>query len=276
MQFTIANRLPRGSAPHTTWSPSRSADRQVVDDHVGTGLLQDPDDLVGRAPAPSRRPFFCLPSRRASSRARLCDARLRHVGELDCVVRVRPDRVERSGADLPLDASNAAVNSMSETWYPPRSMCMSPGTLAAGLASLSTRLPGGASWRSCRADDATAPCPSSATCRSASRSARPWDGPFPAAAEGHGPPRSSRRGCRSRPRARGRSRRSCSTRSGRPRPGSPLELLRHPEEDDRARAGACSCGRSAAYATPRCSASIPTATSLRLTPRRAVSRTSAP
>src|SRR5438552_12569617 len=34
----------------------------------------------------------------------------------------------RSSPTLPLTTSNAAVNSMSRMWYPPRFTCMSPGT----------------------------------------------------------------------------------------------------------------------------------------------------
>ena len=42
----------------------------------------------------------------------------------------------RSTPTLPLTTSNAAVNSMSEMWYPPRSTCMRPGTASSDFASL--------------------------------------------------------------------------------------------------------------------------------------------
>ena len=42
----------------------------------------------------------------------------------------------RSTPTLPLTTSNAATNSMSRMWYPPRSTCISPGTKSSGLASL--------------------------------------------------------------------------------------------------------------------------------------------
>ncbi len=42
----------------------------------------------------------------------------------------------RSTPTLPFTTSKAAVNSMSEMWYPPRSTCMRPGTLSSGFASL--------------------------------------------------------------------------------------------------------------------------------------------
>ena len=79
------------------------ADGEVVDDDVGARLLEDLDD-VGRL---ARRLLDDLGEVLADAvvrhAARDLDARLRHVRELDRVVRVRPDRVGEVLADLALD-----------------------------------------------------------------------------------------------------------------------------------------------------------------------------
>src|SRR4029079_13115776 len=48
----------------------------------------------------------------------------------------------QSTPTLPLTTSNAAVNSMSEMWYPPRSTCIRPGTVSSDLALLYYSTPG--------------------------------------------------------------------------------------------------------------------------------------
>ena len=78
------------------------ADREVVDDDVRAGLLQDPDDVVrlaGRLLDDLRDVLADAVVRHA---ARDLHAGLRDVGELDRVVRVRPDRVGEVDADLAL------------------------------------------------------------------------------------------------------------------------------------------------------------------------------
>ena len=79
------------------------ADRQVVDDDVRLRLLEDPDHVVGvaRRLLDDLREVLAEPVVRHP--ARDGDARLRDIGELDRVVRVRPDRVGEIGADLALD-----------------------------------------------------------------------------------------------------------------------------------------------------------------------------
>ena len=49
-----------------------------------------------------------------------------------------PEKIaaERSFPTFSESMSKAAVNSMSRTWYPPRSTCIRPGTCSAGSASL--------------------------------------------------------------------------------------------------------------------------------------------
>ena len=79
------------------------ADREVVDDDVDLAVLEDADDVVGRPVGllDDLREVLADPVVRHA--ARDGDAGLRHVGELDRVVRVRPDRVGEVDADLALD-----------------------------------------------------------------------------------------------------------------------------------------------------------------------------
>ena len=127
------------------------ADGEVVDDDVGAGLAQDLDD-VGRL---ARRLLDdlreVLPDAVVRHAARHRDAGLRDVGELDRVVRVRPDRLGEVDADLALDdverggeldvrdviAAEVDVHQAGDGRPPASRPC-------------STRRPGGASSRSCR------------------------------------------------------------------------------------------------------------------------------
>ena len=79
------------------------ADREVVDDDVGARLLEDLDDVGRLARCLLDDLGEVLADAVVRHAARDRDARLRHVGELDRVVRVRPDRVGEVDADLALD-----------------------------------------------------------------------------------------------------------------------------------------------------------------------------
>ena len=76
------------------------ADREVADQHIGLGVLEDPDHVVGRAGRLGDLLLQVLaepvmghaPMHRHSER--------RHLGELDRVVRARPDRLREVLADL--------------------------------------------------------------------------------------------------------------------------------------------------------------------------------
>ena len=76
------------------------ADREVVDDDVGLRVAEDPDDVVGlaRRLRDDLREVLADPVVRHP--AADGDAGLRDVGELDRVVRVRPDRLGEVLADL--------------------------------------------------------------------------------------------------------------------------------------------------------------------------------
>jgi hypothetical protein len=79
------------------------ADGEVVDDDVGAGLLEDPDDVVrlpGRLLDDLREVLADAVVRHP---ARDLDAGLRDVRKLDRVVRLRPDRVREVEADFALD-----------------------------------------------------------------------------------------------------------------------------------------------------------------------------
>jgi hypothetical protein len=76
------------------------ADRQVVDDDVGPGLLEDPDDVVGLARSLRQNVGEVLADAVVGHPARDDDAGLGHVRELDRVVRMRPDRLREVLADL--------------------------------------------------------------------------------------------------------------------------------------------------------------------------------
>ena len=78
------------------------ADGEVVDDDVGAGLLEDADHVVGVAGRLLDDLGDVLAEPVVRHAARHGDARLRHVGELDRVVRVRPDRLGQLLADLVL------------------------------------------------------------------------------------------------------------------------------------------------------------------------------
>ena len=79
------------------------ADGEVVDDDVGPRVLEDLHDVVGRAGRllDDLREVLADPVVRHPARDR--DPGVRDVGELDRVVRVRPDRVGEVDADLALD-----------------------------------------------------------------------------------------------------------------------------------------------------------------------------
>ncbi len=79
------------------------ADREVVDDDIGARLLQDPDDVVRRAGRLGHDLREVLADPVVGHPARDLDPGLRHVGELDRVVRVRPHRLGQVLADLALD-----------------------------------------------------------------------------------------------------------------------------------------------------------------------------
>ena len=79
------------------------ADREVIDDDVGAGLAEDPDDVVGLAGRLLDDLRDVLAEPVVGHPARDLDAGLGDVRELDGVVRVRPDRVREVDADLALD-----------------------------------------------------------------------------------------------------------------------------------------------------------------------------
>ena len=116
MQFTIA----QPACEDLLGVPLRRllrADREVVDDDVDLALLEDPDDVGGLA----RRlrddlgDVLAEPVVRHPALDR--DAGLRDVGELDRVVRVRPDRVGEILADLVRRRRRTRpTNSMSRMW----------------------------------------------------------------------------------------------------------------------------------------------------------------
>ncbi len=93
------------------------ADRKVVDDHVGAGVPEDADDVVGLAGSLLDDLGEVLSDPVVGHPAVHLDAELRHVGEPDRVVRVSPHRVgDVDSRPCPLTTSNAAVISMSRTW----------------------------------------------------------------------------------------------------------------------------------------------------------------
>jgi hypothetical protein len=79
------------------------ADRQVVDDDVGLRLLEDPHHVVGLARRLLDDRGQVLADAVVGHSTRDGDARLGDVGELDRVVRLRPDRLGEIDADLALD-----------------------------------------------------------------------------------------------------------------------------------------------------------------------------
>ena len=79
------------------------ADGEVVDDDVRAGVLEDPDDVVGLAGRLLDDLGEVLADAVVRHPARDRDTGLLHVGELDRVVRVRPHRVGEVDSDLPLD-----------------------------------------------------------------------------------------------------------------------------------------------------------------------------
>ena len=91
------------------------ADGEVVDDHVGAGLAEDLHDIVGVAGRLVDHFGDVLAEPIVGHAARDGDAGLGHVGELDRVVWMRPDRVGKVLADFVWVTSNAAVNSTSRT-----------------------------------------------------------------------------------------------------------------------------------------------------------------
>ena len=76
------------------------ADRQVGDDHVGLGLLEDPDDVVGLAGGLGDLLLEVLAEPVVGHAAVDGHVQVRDVGELDRVVLARPDRLGQVLADL--------------------------------------------------------------------------------------------------------------------------------------------------------------------------------
>ena len=76
------------------------ADRQVTDQHVGLGLLEDADDVGGLPGALVIFSFRYLPRPSWVMPRSTLTPRLRHLGELDRVVLARPDRLGEVLADL--------------------------------------------------------------------------------------------------------------------------------------------------------------------------------
>ena len=128
------------------------ADRQVVDDDVDLALPQDPDHVVGLARAPSRRPrerYLPMPSwviPRETVTPVFAD-----LGELDRVVRVRPDRLGEVDADLALDDVERGDELDVADVVAAEVDVHQPGDeLVVAARRGSTRPPAAASWRSCR------------------------------------------------------------------------------------------------------------------------------
>ena len=174
------------------------ADREVADDDVGLRLLEDPDDVVGLARRLLDDLGEVLADAVVGHAAGDRDAGLRHVGELDRVVRVRPDRVGEILADLALDdvergreldvrdvvAAEVDVHQAGDE--------LSSGGVLVVLDALEERVGAVAD-----ADDGDAHLVLGAACRSWSRWWRPWGVLSAAAAEG------ARRGVVSRVESRG-------------------------------------------------------------------------
>ena len=76
------------------------ADRQVADEHVGLGLLEDADDVGGLARGLGDLLLQVLAEPVVGHAALDLDAQLGDVGELDRVVLARPDRLGEVLADL--------------------------------------------------------------------------------------------------------------------------------------------------------------------------------
>ena len=76
------------------------ADREVGDDHVGLGLLEDLDDVIGLARRLGDLLLEVLAEAVVRHAAVHRDVEVGHVGELDRVVLTRPDRLAEVLADL--------------------------------------------------------------------------------------------------------------------------------------------------------------------------------
>ena len=93
--------------------------------------------------------------------ARDLDAGLRHVGELDRVVRVRPHRLGEVDADLALDhVERGHELDVADVVAAEVRRASGPGRTGRRRRPCSRSLPGGASWRSCRRRSGRrGPCP---------------------------------------------------------------------------------------------------------------------